>query len=111
LAQNIAFSGIAVTLVGSWFVMHANLRGKLELIWVYGEPIEGWQAGADRIDWRPMHAEVALKVESAFNSWKTHLYITVDDYFYDFCAMVQLNRITGTKRPIKRLLRDHGAHW
>ncbi len=91
-------------------MVHANLIGKLELIWVYGDPIaEGWHAGTGHIEWKAMHAEVALKVESAFNSWKTHLYITVDDYIYDFCAMCQVNTITGTRRPIRRLFRDHAA--
>ena len=92
-----------------WKMVHASLRGKLELIWLYGDPIEGWHAGTGHIEWSPMHAEVALKVESAFTSWKTHLYITVDDYIYDFCTMCQVNRITGTRRPIRRILRDHAA--
>ncbi len=90
-------------------MVHANLSGKLELIWVYGDPIEGWHAGTGHIDWKSMHAEVAQKVESAFNSGKTHLCITVDSYIYDFCAMCQVNTITGTRRPIRRLVRDHAA--
>lgn len=90
-------------------MVHASLKGKLELIWLYGDPIEGWHPGTGHIEWRPMHAEVALKVECAFSSWRTHLYITVDDYIYDFCSMCQVNMITGTRRPIRRLFRDHAA--
>ena len=93
-----------------WKMVHANLRGKLELIWLYGDPIEGWHSEqGHHIDWRPMHAEVALKVESAFNSWTTHVYRKVGNHLYDFCAMCQVNMITGTRRPIRRLFRDHDA--
>ena len=87
-------------------MVHHNLRGKMELLWLFGLPQHEIEPDVE-VNWKKMHCEIALKVEAAFDSGNTHLYSVIDGYLYDFCSMTQLNMKFGTVRPLKRRVLLH----
>ena len=71
-----------------------------ELVWFYLD------TGDDATDqeWSKMPLYVAFEVERLFRCSKRH-YSEYGKYMYDFTEMIQINIVTGRRRPIRRRVR------
>ena len=58
----------------------------------------------DDEEWSEMFVYRAFEVERLFRCSKHH-YSEFENYLYEFTEMIQINRITGRRRPIRRRVR------
>ena len=72
-----------------------------ELVWFYQE------TGDDDIyeKWSQMPLYIAWEVERLFRCSKHCYSEQFDKYVFDFTTMIQINIVTGRRRPIRRRVR------